>query len=133
LPSSFPGCPETPLAPPAAALPETSSASVGDDVQCERCHVPRLDRFSFAAGTRFSLACAREVVPSLRSSLPTALRFLGCYSTLYPPSYRVYVSLSSGFRERRLLLRPSFHRWLLAWSPTRTPVSENLPMVTSFH
>jgi len=101
-----------------------------DNVDIATCL--RLGRFSFAAGTRSSLAYAREAVPSLRSPFPVALWFLCCYSRLYPPSYRVYVSLSSGFPGGVCALCPSFHRWLLAWSPTPTPISESRPMVSSF-
>src|SRR5215469_11816797 len=93
-PFSFPGCPASPFAPPAAALLATGSATV---VTCGLpgcCHDQRLGKFAFADGTRVAPPCARVTWPSLRSLLPVAPWFLCCDSPLYLPSDRVCVCIS---------------------------------------
>jgi hypothetical protein len=61
------------------------------------CHDQRLDRSSFAVGTRSALACAKGCVSSLRLAVVPSLPFLSCDSWLYLPSDRADVSVSSGF------------------------------------
>ncbi len=96
----------------------------------------RLDRSAFAAGRRAALASARAARSSLRSPVVVAPWLLYCYSSLYPPSDRVCVSLSSGvlpeafasqtilpvsgLRPGRLLILPflrATHRLLRSDSP----------------
>src|SRR5205807_8534855 len=108
--------------------------SVGDCGLLCHCHEERLDRSVFAVGTPFVLACARELVPSLRLVvLQPSLPFLCCDSWLYPPSHRADVSVSSGFpRGLGFFGNPSLRELAVGCLLSGSTTRDNSRRVTPF-